>query len=305
MNKPVIIGSRGSRLAIIQAESVLARLKEANPALEFKLTRIITQGDRDKTGSLDRIPGRGVFVKEIEEALLEKRIDIAVHSLKDLPTQIPSGLSLTAVTMRLDPRDAFVSPGKKLAELPPGSVIGTGSPRRKVQLLTYRPDLEVKEIRGNIDTRLHKVISGEFDGIIVAAAALIRLGWEDRITEYLALEHFLPEIGQGALGIEIRAGDKEIAQLTQTLNHEPTWQSIIAERAFLQALGGGCRTPVAALATVTGDTLRLQGMVVYNGNIFQDSEEGSPLTPHLVGKRLANKLLERGAAQFIAKAKVW
>jgi hydroxymethylbilane synthase len=276
---------------------VLTQLKKSHPGLEFKLTKIVTQGDRDKIASLDRIQGQGIFVKEIEEALLEKRIDLAVHSLKDLPIQTPSGLSLATVTMRLDPRDAFVSRGKKLAELPTGSVIGTGSPRRRVQLLTYRPDLKVKEIRGNVDTRLRKVINGEFDGIIVAAAAMIRLGWKDKVTEYLALEHFLPEIGQGALGIEIRAGDKEIAQLTQTLNHEPTWQSIIAERAFLQALGGGCRTPVAALATVNGNTLKLYGMVAYNGNIFKDSEQGSPLAPHLVGKRLANKLLK--------EAKTW
>ncbi len=294
MKKPILIGSRGSRLAIIQAESVLSQLREIDPNLDFHLIKIVTRGDRAKNIPLDHLSGRGVFVKEIETALLEKRIDIAVHSLKDLPTQIPHGLSLVAVTRRLDSRDAFISRGKKLAELAPGSVIGTGSPRRKAQLLSYRPDLKVKEIRGNVDTRLRKVANGEFDGIIVAAAAMLRLSWEDRIIEYLPLEHFLPEIGQGALGIEIRAGDEETAQLVRTLNHKPTWQSVTAERAFLQALGGGCRTPVAALATVTDNTLRLDGMVIHPGSILKGSEEGSPLNPQLIGRKLANKLLERG-----------
>ena len=303
MRQPILIGSRGSRLAIIQAESVLTQLKENNPNLEFRLIKIVTQGDRYKATFLHQLPSRGIFVKEIEEALLEKRIDIAVHSLKDLPTQIPPALSLAAVTMRLDPRDAFISRGRKLTELPPGSIIGTGSPRRMAQLLTYRPDLEVKEIRGNVDTRLRKVVNGEVDGIIVAAAALLRLGWEDKITEYLPLEHFLPEIGQGALGIEIRAEDEEIAQLVRSLNHEPTWQSITAERTFIQALGGGCRTPVAALATVTGNILKLDGMISHSSKILRSSEEGSPLTAHLIGKRLADRLLEMGASQFIAEVK--
>lgn len=303
MKKSILVGSRQSRLAVIQAEEVLTKLKEANPNLEFSLIKIATKGDRIKNLPFARIPGRGIFVKEIEAALLEKRIDIAVHSLKDLPTQIPIGLSLAAVTRRLDPRDAFVSRGKKLTELAPGSIIGTGSPRRKAQLLTYRPDLKVKEIRGSVETRLRQVLNGEVDGVIVAAAAMLRLGWEEMITEYLPLEHFLPEIGQGALGIEIRSGDEEIAHLVQSLNDEPTWQSITAERAFLQALGGGCRTPVAALATVTGNTLRIEGMVIQAGNILRGTEEGSPLNPHLIGRRLANKLLDMGASQFITEAR--
>ncbi len=303
MTKSFIIGSRSSRLAIVQAESVLTQLKKHYPNLDFKLTKIITQGDRFKAVSLREMPGRGIFVKEIEEALLDKRIDIAVHSLKDLPTQIPPGLCLAAVTMRLDPRDVFVSKGKKLIELPPGSVIGTSSPRRIAQLLNYRPDLKVKEIRGNVETRLRKVDEGEVDGIIIAAAAMLRLGLEDKITEYLPLEYFLPEIGQGALGIEIRNGEDEIAELVQVLNHKPTWQSITAERAFLRILGGGCRAPVGALAIVSGNSLKLHGMVIQAGKIIQDFEEGSPSEANLIGIKLAKKLLKMGAFQSISEVK--
>ncbi len=304
-SEPIIIGSRGSRLALIQAESVLASLKQANPGYKFSITKIITKGDRHKSIPLNRMPGQGVFVKEVEEALLDGRIDLAVHSLKDLPTQIPHRLTLAAVTKRLDPRDAFVSRGKKLGELAPGSIIGTGSIRRTVQLLAYYPALEVRGVRGNIDTRLRKVFSAELDGVIVAAAAMLRLGWKEKIVEYLPLDNFLPEVGQGALAIEIRSEDKEIAELVGGLNHEPTWQSIVAERTFLQALGGGCRAPITALGTVTGNSLKLQGMVAHGSRILQASEEGSALTPELVGRRLAQRMLEMGASQFITEAKAW
>ncbi|MDI6814500.1 MAG: hydroxymethylbilane synthase [Dehalococcoidales bacterium] len=305
MRENIIIGSRGSRLALTQAESVVASLKEANPSLKFSLTKIITEGDRHKKIPLNQMSGRGVFVKEVEEALLDGKIDLAVHSLKDLPTQIPHGLSLAAVTKRLDPRDAFVSRGKKLGELAPGSIIGTGSLRRTVQLLAYYPALEVRGIRGNIDTRLRKVFSAELDGVIVAAAAMTRLGWKEMITEYLSLENFLPEVGQGALAIEIRSEDKEIAELVCPLNHEPTWRSIVAERTFLRALGGGCRAPIAALGVVTGNSLRLQGMVAHGSRILYASEEGNALIPEVVGMRLAQRMLEMGASQFITEAKVW
>ena len=305
MRQPIIIGSRGSRLALTQAESVLASLKEANPGLEFSFTKIITEGDRHRNIPLNRMPGRRVFVKEVEEALLDGRIDLAVHSLKDLPTQIPHRLSLAAVTMRLDPRDAFVSRGRKLSELAPGSIIGTGSLRRTVQLLAYRPGLEVRGIRGNIDTRLRKVFSAELDGVIVAAAAMLRLGWKERIIEYLSLENFLPEAGQGALAIEIRSEDKEIAKLVRPLNHELTWRSIVAERTFLHALGGGCRAPIAALGTISGDTLMLQGMVASasGDRVLRATAEGSLIAPQALGARLAQRMLEMGASQFIIEAR--
>ena len=247
-----------------------------------------------------------MFVKELEEALLDNRIDIAVHSLKDMTTGLPQGLSLAAVTMRLDPRDILVSRYGKLAELAPGSKIGTGSPRRAAQLLAYRPDLKVIGVRGNVDTRLNKVSSGELDGVIIAAAAVIRLGQESRITEYLPLESFLPAVGQGALGIEIRAEDEEMKELVYPLNHEPTQQSVVAERAFLQALGVGCRTPVAALGTMNGNTLTLHGMVATtNGSrVLQATEEGDSQAPEQVGNRLAQRMVDMGALQLITEVGV-
>ncbi|MBA7504224.1 Porphobilinogen deaminase [subsurface metagenome] len=304
MKKHIIIGSRGSRLAEIQARWVLTTLANIYPDVEFSLTRIATRGDQQKTVPLDRIPGYGVFVKELQEALLDGRIDLAVHSLKDLPTQIPQGLSLAAVTGRLDPRDVLVSRGRKLNELAPNSVIGTSSPRRTAQLLAYRSDLKVEGIRGNVDTRLRKVAGGEVDGIIVAAAAMIRLGWEHRITEYLPVEHFLPQPGQGALGIEIRADDSEMMILVQPLYHESTWQSVVAERAFVQAMGGGCSAVIACLGTVSGDTLQLQGMATRNGKPIYASEKGSALAPDEVAKRLAQRLLEMGAARTVMEARI-
>ncbi len=301
----IIVGSRGSKLALIQTESVVARIKEANPDTEVIVNRIITKGDRNRRVQLDKIAGIGVFVKELEEALLDGRIDLAVHSLKDMPTQIPSGLCLVAVTERLDPRDAFVSRGQRLAELAPGSLIGTGSLRRAVQLSTCRPDLKTVSIRGNVDTRLRKVAEGEFDGVILAAAAMKRLGCEDRISEYLPLEYFIPAVGQGTLAIEARLEDKDIAKIIAPLNHLPTWQSITAERAFLSALGGGCRAPIAALGTVNGATLKLDGMVadVSRKKIVHASVEGSVASPEELGKRLAQKVLAMGAAEFITGVK--
>ncbi|HEX78303.1 MAG TPA: hydroxymethylbilane synthase [Dehalococcoidia bacterium] len=302
----IVVGSRGSRLALIQAEWVLAKLKEAHPSLPLSLTKITTTGDRDSRLFPKGGTGERIFVKELEEALLDGRIDVAVHSLKDLPTQIPQGLSLAAVPARLDPRDVLVSRGGKLSELAPGARIGTGSPRRAVQLLAHRPDLEVAGVRGNVDTRLRKLYSDELDGVILAAAALTRLGWEDRITEYLPLEHFLPAVGQGALGIEIRGDDAETAALLSPLNHQPTWSSMVAERTFLREVGGGCRAPIAALGTVIEDRLRLEGMVASPSQrvVLRASEEGNPLAPDEVGARLARRLLEMGALEIIAEARL-
>jgi len=297
VKKYVTVGARGSRLSEIQARSVLSRLASIYPDIKFSLAKISTTGDRQKATPLHQISGYGVFVKEVQEALLEGRIDLAVHSLKDLPVEMPPALSLAAVSERLDPRDVLVTRGIKLDKLSPGSVIGTSSPRRTAQLLAYRNDLKVKAIRGNIDTRLRKVPDGEVDGVIVAAAAMIRFGWEDRITEYLPLEHFLPQAGQGTLGIEIRADDREVLSLVQPLNHKPTWRSVVAERAFLQALGGGCSTAAASHGIISGDVLRLHGMVVGHGETLYASEEGSALVPDEVAKQLAQKLLEMEAGQ--------
>jgi hydroxymethylbilane synthase len=300
----IVVGSRGSKLALIQAESVAARISELNPHLKISLSKIVTKGDRNRHTQLDQIAGVGVFVKELEEALLDNRIDIAVHSLKDVPTDIPPDLRLLAVTERVDPRDVLASKSR-LDELAPGSRIGTGSLRRAVQLTQYRPDLKVRSIRGNVDTRLRKVSSGEVDGVIVAAAALLRLGWEDKITEYLPLEHFLPAVGQGALVIETRLDDEEVAALVSPVNHLPTWQSVMAERAFLSALGGGCRAPIAALGTVNGTSLKLEGMIAgaSGKKMLYASEEGSAMSPEDVGVRLAQKMLEMGASELVAEVR--
>lgn len=305
MKPRIAIGTRGSKLALVQAESVLAELKRATPGLEATIVKIATRGDREGDTALDKFAEQGVFVKELEKALIDGKIDMAVHSLKDLPTEIPDGLSLAAATARLDPRDVLVSRAGKLAQLAAGSKIGTGSPRRAVQLQAYRSDFEICEMRGNIDTRMRKVAEGEVDGIVVAAAALVRLGWEDRITEYLPAEHFVPAVGQGTLGIEIRSGDKETAALVARVNHEATWQSVVAERTFLQALGGGCRAPIAALGVVSGDVLKLDGMVASAGgnHILHCSQQGDALAPEKVGAHLAQKMVQMGALDYIAEAR--
>lgn len=302
MRTRIIVGSRGSKLALLQAELVAAKIREVNPQLKVSISKVVTSGDRDRRTQLNRMPEVGIFVKELEEALLDNRVDVAVHSLKDVPTEIPAGLCLLAVTERLDPRDVLVAKAS-LDKLAPGSKIGTGSLRRAVQLARYRPHLEVGSIRGNVDTRLGKVASGEVDGVIVAAAAMLRLGWQDRITEYLPLEYFLPAVGQAALVIEARCDDAELAELISPVNHLPTWQAITAERAFLSALGGGCRAPIAALGTVHGNTLKLEGMVADTSGrkIIQTSEEGGALAAEQIGLRLAQKMLAMGAAEIMAE----
>ena len=303
MRTKIVVGSRGSKLAMIQAESVVAKIRQIHPRLEVSISQIVSGGDRNRHCHLEEMGSIGIFVKELEEALLDGMIDLAVHSLKDMPTQIPQGLCLAAVTQRLDPRDVLISRAGGLAELPLGSRIGTGSLRRAVQLAAYRPDLEACSIRGNVDTRLRKVSRGECDGAILAAAALIRLGWENRISEYLPLEPFLPAVGQGALVIEARLGDEELAELVSSINHLPTWHGTTAERAFLSALGGGCRAPIAALGTVNDAVLKLEGMVadVSGKKITRASEVGSAVSANEVGVRLAQKMLGLGVSDFIAE----
>ncbi|MDO8716700.1 MAG: hydroxymethylbilane synthase [Dehalococcoidales bacterium] len=299
MKNSIIVGSRGSKLALIQTEQFVAGLREANPHIEFSISRIVTGGDRDVHKEFDAIEGSGVFVKELETALLESRINLAVHSLKDMPVELPPRLCLAAIPKRVDPRDVLISAGSTpLADLPAGAGIGTGSPRRTIQLNAYRPDLKAQSIRGNVDSRIRRVTSGELAGVIIAAAGLIRLGWEDRISEYLPVEHFLPAVGQGALAIETRLGDKDIAALLLPFNHLPTEQSVTAERALLRALGGGCRAPIAALGTVTGKTLKLRGVFANpDGSNMQSAvEEGPAAEAEKIGIRLAKKLLELRSA---------
>lgn len=300
--KKLIVGSRGSQLALLQARSIIERLNSINDACQYDLCKIVTAGDRDRHTQLDRL-GVAAFVKELEEALLDRRIDIAVHSLKDVPTVLPDGLCLAAVSERVDPRDTLISP-LGLMELPEGSTIATGSLRRTVQLAALRPGLNTCNIRGNVDTRLHKVDRGEAHGIIMAAAALIRLGWQHRIKEFLPIEQFLPAVGQGAIVIEARSTDSDLLRMLYELNDLPVWQAVMAERAFLRALGGGCRAPIGALGQVSRNRIRLQGMVAgkKSRKVLRLSIEGIATDAENIGKQLASLLLQQGAADLIAEA---
>jgi hydroxymethylbilane synthase len=250
--------------------------------------------------------GRGVFVKELEECLLQGAIDIAVHSLKDMPVDTCAGLKIGAITEREDVRDALISrSGATLKELPRGARIGTGSPRRAVQIRAVRPDIEISAVRGNVDTRFRKMASGEVDAIVVAAAALHRLGWAERITEYLDTEVCLPAAGQGALAAEIRSGEKELEELVGVLNHKATSQAVTAERAFLEGLGGGCKAPVAAYARVRAIELELEGMVSSSDGamVIRDRQRGLAEAPTDVGYLLAARLLGTGAGRLLSESR--
>ena len=300
MKPKVIIGTRGSRLAVIQANIVALELQRAYPSIEIEIRKIVTEGDRNRNMSIDETGNTGIFVKTLEEALADERIDIAVHSLKDMPTLLPVNMCLAAVMKRIDPRDALVA-DSRFGELKPGSLIGTGSLRRTAQLKNLRGDLQVINIRGNVDSRLRKVSSGELQGVIIAAAAMIRLGWDDKITEYLPLESFLPAVGQGALAIEARKDDHAIEEYVTVLNHLPTWLAVRAERAFLHTVEGGCRAPVAALATVDGQLLKITAMVADKAGtkMIKKSLEGDARQAESQGVKLAQMMLDAGAASLI------
>ena len=298
----VVVGTRGSKLALVQTRGIVAQLERMNPDLQVQVTTVRTEGDILRSASLAQIGGTGVFVKELEAALLAREIDLAVHSLKDLPVQQPAGLCLGAICPREDPHDVLISNrALRLDGLPPGAVIGTGSLRRRAQLLSNRPDLEVRDIRGNVDTRLRKLRAGEFDAIILAAAGLKRLGHSVDKNDYLPLDIMLPAVGQGALAIEIRAGDDRIAGLVEPLNDPHSRASTQAEGAFLAEFGGGCAVPIGAYADVTGDVLTLQGIVASldGKRMLRDRNIGSPQDPAEVGQQLARRLLERGAGEIV------
>ncbi len=297
------VGTRRSKLALQQCHSVIASLPSIHPDIGFDLVEIATTGDRHRQIPLDVLGGEGVFVRELEQALTDERIDMAVHSAKDMPTSLTDGLCLSCVPERIDPSDVLVSRCGGLAELPPGAKVGTGSQRRAVQLRAQRSDLEVLGLRGNIDTRLRKVASGEFDCIVLAAAALIRLGMVDRIAEYLPHEAFTPAVGQGALGIEVRESDSDIIDLLSALNHDHTWQCVVAEREFLRALGGGCRAPIAANGTVSEGRMYLQGMVadpdgktILRAGCDREVQYGEE-----TGKELATRMLDMGASLLVER----
>lgn len=311
MKSRLTIGSRGSRLALWQAEWVRERLNRAHPPLEVQIEIIKTSGDMQKDAPLSVIGGRGIFTKELEEALLDERIDLAVHSLKDLPTTLPEGLTIAAVTEREDARDALVvrqevsENWSSLELLPANAVVGTSSPRRLSQLKHLRPDVIIKDLRGNVDTRLRKLDAGEYDAIILASAGLRRLGFERRISAHLSPQKMLPAVGQGALGIETRKGDEKTIRLISSLDHGPTRFACTAERELLRRLGGGCQVPIAAYAVVDEDQLHLDGLVagISGDVIIRETLKGRIADAARIGAQLAERLRRQGSDALLTGLK--
>ncbi|MBF8267836.1 MAG: hemC [Dehalococcoidia bacterium] len=302
----VVVGTRGSQLALRQTEEVLARLKRLDRDLSLEVVEIKSAGDAAPETPLERL-GKGVFISELELALLQGRIDMAVHSLKDLPVELAEGLALAVVCQREDPRDALVSKtGCAFSEMPPGAVIGTSSPRRAAQLRAMRGDLRVEPIRGNVETRLRKALGPDYDGVVVAVAGLARLGLEGRISHYFDPFEMVPEPGQGALAVEIRAEDRELLHLVSQLEDPPTRIAVTAERAFVERLGGGCRVPMAAYGAVKGNTLKLVGMVISEDGkrAIKAQLEHPQEEPRAAGLALAERLLSLGAADVL-KVETW
>ncbi len=296
------IGTRGSQLALYQANWVREGLIHAHPHLKVTLIKIKTTGDKIQDAPLIKIGGKGLFVKEIEEALIERRIDLAVHSIKDVPAELPKGLHLSAITKREDPRDVLISKdGTLLKDLPPGAKIGTSSLRRQAQLLHFRSDFKLVPLRGNLDTRLKKLKTMDLDGVILAYAGVKRLGLEDKITEILSTEICLPAIGQGALGIETRMDDEDVEQSIRFLGDPSSAIAISAERAFLKKLEGGCQVPIAAFGQINGITLQIDGMVgtVDGKRLIRHRVEGPMEKAEELGTKLAELLLSKGAREIL------
>ena len=306
MSRALVIGSRGSKLALWQAEQARQRLLDLNPQIEVRVEIIKTTGDV-KNDPLSVIGGKGVFTKELEDALLDGRIDLAVHSLKDLPTVLPDGLSISAICEREDARDALVLRSgfqvehASLVGLPAGAVVGTSSQRRLSQLKGQRGDVVVTDLRGNVDTRIRKLDEGQYDAVILATAGLVRLGLQDRISARIAVAEMLPAVGQGAVAIETRTDNEFAVEATRKLDHYPTRLACLAERSFLRSLGGGCQFPIAAHAIVDQDSLKLDGLVAKpdGSQILRDSLSGPVADPEGLGSALADRLLQQGAASLL------
>lgn len=296
------IATRKSPLALWQAEYVRAELQRLHPGLVVELVTFTTQGDKILDTPLAKVGGKGLFVKELEVALLDGRADIAVHSMKDVPMEFPEGLGLIAIGDREDPRDAFVSNRHaSLEALPAGAVVGTSSLRRQCQLRHHRPDLLIKDLRGNVNTRLAKLDAGEYDALILASAGLKRLGFHARITAEITPEFSLPAVGQGALGIEARLGDASVAALVAPLNHDDSATRVRAERAMNRRLQGGCQVPIAGYAELQGDEIRLRALVgsVDGREIIRDEIRGARADAETLGVALADRLLEAGAGRIL------
>lgn len=301
MGLSIRVGTRGSPLALWQAEWVKERLLSFDEVESVEILKIKTSGDKILDVPLAKVGGKGLFTKEIEEALLRNETDIAVHSLKDVPIKIPEGLEIKVFTERESPFDVLVSHGKSFHDLPKNGKIGTSSLRRRAQIKRHRPDLEIVEIRGNVQTRLKKLDSENLDGIILAAAGMIRMGTEERISQYLPTSICLPAVGQGVLAIETRIDDEKIKPLVGRLHHKATGLCVAAERGFLERLEGGCQVPIAAFATLTGSRLGIEGMVAgldgephYRSVMAGEASKGRE-----TGIRLAEKLLKEGAGKVL------
>ncbi len=309
MKRHIVVGSRQSALALTQTNQVIEQLRKLALGegweLEFSVKKIVTQGDRILDVTLSKVGGKGLFVKEIEQALLDGEIDLAVHSMKDMPSQLPDDLMIGGVPRRVDARDALISRGNlTLDELPQAAIIGTSSLRRACQLRAYRPDLRIESIRGNIDTRLKKLETEGFDAILLAGAGLHRIGWQDRVSEYLSPELCVPAVGQGALGIECRKHDPEVRALLNLINDPVTERTVAAERAYLARLNGGCQVPIGAYATWQDDgsgLIQLTGIVGTPDGETMLKESLSGQDPQLVGERLAEALINRGADRILAQ----
>lgn len=298
----IIIGTRSSKLALWQADYVMDCLQKKYPELHVEKKLMTTKGDKILDAPLAKIGGKGLFTKELEQDMLAGGIDIAVHSLKDMPTEVPDGLIITAITKRYDPGDAFVSNKvKSLAELPQGAVVGTSSLRRKAQLLHARPDLVVKDLRGNVNTRLRKLDAGEYDAAVLAVAGLKRLGFGDHITEVLPKSMILPAVGQGALAIEAREDDAETRELVAFLNDEATVACAKAERAFLARVEGGCQVPVGVYATPEDGGLHVEAVIASldGKRLYRDHVSGQVKDAETIGTQLADKLLDMGGIDIM------
>lgn len=298
------LGSRGSRLALWQAEHVKGRLEAAHPGLRVEIRVLHTTGDRITDVPLARIGDKGLFTKEIDRAVVSGEVDAAVHSLKDVPTRLADGLALGAVLEREDPRDVYIpaaGAAESLEALPPGATVGTSSLRRRAQLLHRRPDLIVRDLRGNLDTRLARLREGSYDAIILASAGIRRLGFEDAVRQVLEPPGWLPAVGQGALGIAVREDDESTRNLVAPLQHPETAAATAAERAFLRTLEGGCQIPIGALASIDGERIVLHGFVAgIDGRPFiRGVVDGPAKDPEAVGVALARRLLDQGAGEIL------
>lgn len=301
-DQTIRIGTRGSLLALKQSEAVKETLESLWPGLRVELEIIKTTGDKILDVPLAKVGGKGLFVKEIEDALLSRQVDLAVHSMKDVPSVLPDELMIGAVPEREDPRDVLVIHDvHELSQLPAGSVVGTSSLRRAAQIRKLRPDVKIENLRGNLDTRLRKVQEGLYDVIILAAAGLHRMGWQERITSYLDPKDFLPAIGQGAIGIEIRKDDALMRELLTPLHHIETAVAVEAERSLLKTLEGGCQVPIGGHARINGDVVELDGLVAsLDGSVIYRRTRKAPVREaETLGRMLAQELLEAGARQIL------